>query len=85
MTQSANLSGPVGHGKVTCISIYGGENVDFGLGEGKGSVLWIENINDSAGLLNDFKEWFENPAYKKVWHNYGFDRQCSFYIFKLSM
>lgn len=66
--------GPVGHGKVTCISMFGGSEVDFGLGEGKGSVLWVENIYESAELLQLFKNWFEDTKYKKVWHNYGFDR-----------
>ena len=25
-------------------------------------------------MLQEFKEWFENPKHLKVWHNYGFDR-----------
>ena len=37
---------PCGHGKVICFSIYGGEDLDFGLGplEGrcKKSQLWID-------------------------------------------
>ena len=64
--------GPVGNGKVTCVSIYGGPEVDFG--DGPGSVLWIENIDNSANLLQEFKQWFEDDKYKKVWHHYGFDR-----------
>eukprot|EP01036_Dinobryon_divergens_P031325 gene31325-40700_t len=61
--------GPVGNGKVICISVYAGEDFDFGFG--KGHALWAE------GVLAEFKEWFENPNYKKVWHNYGFDRHCA--------
>lgn len=25
-------------------------------------------------VLEEFREFFENPVYKKCWHNYGFDR-----------
>ncbi len=73
-TEVANINlkevGPVGNGKVICISIYGGDHINFGTG----STLWIENIGDAAEVLQVFKGWFENPKYKKVWHNYGFDR-----------
>lgn len=68
--------GPVGNGAVTCISIYGGPDIDFG--DGPGSALWIENIDKSAGLIQEFKQWFEDEKYKKVWHNYGFDRHVMF-------
>ena len=64
--------GPVGNGKVTCVSIYGGPDVDFG--SGPGSALWIDNLDQSSGILHIFKDWFENSDVKKVWHNYGFDR-----------
>jgi len=66
--------GPVGNGYTTCVSIYSGPDFDYGLGEGKGTTLWIDNLDDSAGLLYEFKEWFEDPKHLKVWHNYGFDR-----------
>eukprot|EP00667_Euglena_gracilis_P001869 EG_transcript_1869 len=68
--------GPVGHGRVICISIYSGPNVDFG--EGPGKVLWVDNLDAAEGVLQEFKAWFEDPAYKKVWHNYGFDRHVLF-------
>ena len=64
--------GPVGNGRVTCVSIYGGPEVNFG--NGPGSVLWIDNLDQAAGVLRYFKDWFENPFMKKVWHNYGFDK-----------
>jgi len=60
--------GPVGNGKVTCVSIYGGPTVDFGTGDGKGSVLWVENIGKADGLLQLFKGWFEDPTRLKVGH-----------------
>ena len=68
--------GPVGNGHVVCVSIYGGPTVDFGAadGDGMGKALWIENLDESEGVLNIFKNWFENESIKKVWHNYGFDR-----------
>eukprot|EP01041_Mallomonas_annulata_P002582 gene2582-5051_t len=71
--------GPVGNGEVTCVSIYGGPSIDFGLGEGPGSALWIENIGDAQGLLKEvFQDWFADERYKKVWHNYGFDRHVMY-------
>jgi DNA polymerase I-like protein with 3'-5' exonuclease and polymerase domains len=66
--------GPVGNGYVTCASVYSGPDFDYGLGEGPGSCLWIDNLDDAAGILQEFKAWFENPRFLKVWHNYGFDR-----------
>jgi hypothetical protein len=79
-TEVANIDvktqGPVGNGNVICVSIYGGPTVDFGAGPG--SVLWIENMNQSTNLLQEFKPWFEDSRFKKVWHNYGFDRHVLF-------
>ena len=66
--------GPVGNGYVTCMSIYSGPDFDYGLGEKPGSVLWIDNLDDACGVLQEFKEWFEDEKHLKVWHNYGFDR-----------
>lgn len=76
---NVRVEGPIGNGVVTCISIYGGPSIDFGIqGGGKGHTIWVENINDSEGVLQEFKEWFEDENYKKVWHNYGFDRHVMF-------
>jgi 3'-5' exonuclease len=66
--------GPVGNGYCTCVSIYSGPNFDYGLGHGPGSTLWIDNLDDACGMIHEFKDWFESEQYKKVWHNYGFDR-----------
>lgn len=41
--------GPVGNGFVTCVSIFGGPDIDFGLGEGPGTALWIDNMNYDDG------------------------------------
>ena len=67
--------GPVGNGYVTCVSVYSGPDFDYGLGQGLGTTLWIENIDDAFGVLQEFKEWFESERFLKVFHNYGFDRQ----------
>jgi len=79
-TEVANIDlkqvGPVGNGDVICVSIYSGPDVDFG--EGKGKTLWIDNLDAAHGILQEFKAWFEDPAQKKVWHNYGFDRHVMF-------
>ena len=66
--------GPVGNGYVTCASIYSGPDFDYGLGDGPGTALWIDNLDDSFGVLQEFKEFFEDERYQTVWHNYGFDR-----------
>jgi len=66
--------GPVGNGYVTCVSIYSGPDFDYGLGDPPGSVLWIDNLDDACGVLQEFKDWFEDDRHLKVWHNYGFDR-----------
>jgi DNA polymerase-1 len=66
--------GPVGNGYVTCASIYSGPDFDYGLGDGPGTALWIDNLDDACGILQEFKPWFEDHTKLKVWHNYGFDR-----------
>mgnify|MGYP005841999163 CR=1 FL=1 len=66
--------GPVGNGFVSCVSIYSGPDFDYGLGNRPGTVLWIDNLDDACGILQEFKDWFENENHLKVWHNYGFDR-----------
>jgi SAP domain/3'-5' exonuclease len=66
--------GPVGNGYVTCVSIHSGPDFDYGLGDGPGTTLWIDNLDDAHGVLQEFKEWFEDDRFLKVWHNYGFDR-----------
>ena len=66
--------GPVGNGYCTCVSIYSGPNFDYGLGHGPGATLWIDNLDDACGILQEFKDWFQDERFLKVWHNYGFDR-----------
>ena len=74
--------GPVGHGYVTCLSVYSGPDFDYGLGAGegdgeqkqKGTMLWVDNLDDAHGILHEFQLWLEDETILKVWHNYGFDR-----------
>jgi len=68
--------GPVGHGHVTCVSIFSGPDVDYG--DGPGKALWIDNLDEADGVLQAFKAWFEDESQKKVWHNFGFDRHVMF-------
>jgi DNA polymerase I-like protein with 3'-5' exonuclease and polymerase domains len=68
-----SLQGPVGNGRVTCVSIYSKcFHGDFG--DGPGCALWIDNLGDAEGVLQEFKAWFEDDTVRKVWHNYSFDR-----------
>ncbi|CAE7230579.1 POLIA [Symbiodinium necroappetens] len=57
-------------GRVVCATAYCGDDVDFG----NGPRLLIDNAGQSQGLLPMFKGYFEDPQYKKVFHNYAFDR-----------
>lgn len=66
--------GPVGNGKVTCLSIYSGPEVDFG----NGPYVWVDNLDAAEGTLEYFREFLESTRVKKVWHNYSFDRHVLF-------
>lgn len=67
--------GPVGNGYVTCLSVYSGPDFDYGLNDqGPGTMLWVDNLDDACGILDEFKEWLEDEMVLKIWHNYGFDR-----------
>ena len=72
MDLDLSSQGPVGNGYVTCVSIYSGPDFDYG--EGPGTALWIDNLDDACGILQIFRPWFEDERFLKVWHNYGFDR-----------
>ncbi|ERN19576.1 DNA polymerase I A, chloroplastic [Amborella trichopoda] len=60
---------PVGNGEVICFSIYSGE-ADFGNGK---SCIWVDVLDGGRDMLMAFAPFFEDPAIKKVWHNYSFD------------
>ena len=51
--RACQVVGPVGHGKVTCVSIFSGPDVDYG--DGPGKALWIDNLDDADGVLQEFK------------------------------
>jgi DNA polymerase-1 len=71
-TMNVNIKeeSPFGHGTVICASAFIGPEVNFG----SGPKLFINNYGDSLGVLDVFKDYFEDPSIYKVWHNYGFDR-----------
>lgn len=61
---------PVNHGRIICSSCFAGPDVNFG----NGPRLFIDNYAQSEGVIQEFKSYFEDSKYLKVWHNYGFDR-----------
>jgi len=61
---------PVNHGRVVCATCYCGDDADFG----SGPRLFIDNSGPSEGLLDCFREYFEDPGFQKVFHNYSFER-----------
>jgi DNA polymerase-1 len=69
------LNSPVTHGKIICFSCFAGPDLDFG----NGPRLFIDNYGECENIVNEFKEYFENPQYLKVWHNYGFDRHIFYH------
>lgn len=70
MDINPKIQSPVGNGKVICLSIYCGPDINFG----NGPYLWIDNYDKSNDILLYFKEYLENPKILKIWHNYSFDR-----------
>jgi DNA polymerase I-like protein with 3'-5' exonuclease and polymerase domains len=64
--------GPVENGRVICVSIYAGPDVDIGGGQGK--ALWVDNMDAAQDVLLEIKPFLESEEHRKVWHNYGFDR-----------
>ena len=63
--------GPVGHGVVTCFTVYSGPEGRFDDGE-PGKALWVETVDDA--IFNVFVPWLESAKAKKIYHNYAFDR-----------
>ncbi|EES11511.2 hypothetical protein BDA96_06G255600 [Sorghum bicolor] len=64
---------PVGHGKVTCFSIYSGTKgaeADFGNGK---TCIWVDVLDGGPDVLMEFAPFFEDSSIRKVWHNYSFD------------
>ncbi|CAL5025194.1 unnamed protein product [Urochloa decumbens] len=64
---------PVGHGKVTCFSIYSGTSgaeADFGNGK---TCIWVDVLDGGRDVLMEFAPFFEDSSIRKVWHNYSFD------------
>ena len=54
---------PVGHGRITCFSIYCGPTSNFGDGK---NCLWIDVLDGGEDVLLAFKPYFEDPSIMKV-------------------
>ena len=54
---------PVGHGEITCFSIYCGSQADFGRGK---SCIWVDVLDGGRTVLMEFAPFFEDPSIKKV-------------------
>jgi len=54
---------PVGHGRITCFSIYCGPSANFGDGK---SRLWVDVLDGEQDVLKVFKPYFEDPRINKV-------------------
>mmetsp|Transcript_4244 Transcript_4244/g.6316 ORF Transcript_4244/g.6316 Transcript_4244/m.6316 type:complete len:828 (-) Transcript_4244:169-2652(-) len=65
---------PIGQGYVTCVTIFCGDDIDFG----NGPKLFVDNLDEAEGILMLFKKYLEDKRIKKVWHNYAFDRHVLF-------
>ncbi|KAM0917142.1 hypothetical protein ACQ4PT_009698 [Festuca glaucescens] len=64
---------PVGHGDITCFSIYSASSdaeADFGNGK---TCIWVDVLDGERDVLMEFVPFFEDPSIRKVWHNYSFD------------
>ena len=68
---------PVGHGRVTCFSVYCGPDVNFSSTPGSGkpkTLLWVDTMKLGDEGWDIFRPYFESPEVFKAWHNYSFDR-----------
>ena len=62
---------PVGHGRVTAITVYAGGDVDFG----DGPRLFIDCLDSTDGtdMFRVFGAYLANRSIRKVFHNFSFD------------
>lgn len=65
---------PVGNGRVVSAQLYCGPDAPFE----DGPRVFIDNFADASGVLAEFREYFADRRFKKVWFNYGFDRHVLF-------
>ena len=59
---------PVGHGKVTCFSVYCGPQMDFGSGKAR---LWVDVLKGGREVLHAFKPYLESETILKVRQAHG--------------
>lgn len=57
---------PVGHGKVTCFSIYpGSKGAEADFGNGK-TCIWVDVLDGGPDVLVEFAPFFEDSSIRKV-------------------
>ncbi|KAF4652416.1 hypothetical protein FOL47_011093 [Perkinsus chesapeaki] len=56
-------------GELLCLTAYAGGGIDFG----SGPLLFVDCKGPSRHVLDLFKEYFEDPNKKKVFHNFATD------------
>jgi DNA polymerase-1 len=54
---------PVGHGRITCFSVYCGPEMDFGDGKKR---LWVDVLKGGREVLHAFKPYLESDTILKV-------------------
>jgi hypothetical protein len=57
---------PVGHGDITCFSIYSASSdaeADFGNGK---TCIWVDVLDGEKDVLMEFVPFFEDPSIRKV-------------------
>jgi hypothetical protein len=54
---------PVGHGRITCFSVYAGPELDFG---NKQHRLWVDVLKGGPEVMNAFKPYLESEDILKV-------------------
>ena len=54
---------PVGHGRITCFSVYCGPEMDFGGGKRR---LWVDVLKGGREVLHAFKPYLESETILKA-------------------
>ncbi len=76
---------PIGHGRVICLSVYCGRDVDFSAcsthslnkstDSERSTCLWVDTMGEEAdAILEEFRRFLEDETRRKCWHNYSFDK-----------
>lgn len=79
------VESPVGKGRVVCLSVYCGPEVNFSecgqmllMSGEEGEVvccLWADTMGpEGDGVMQEFKRFLEEESCLKCWHNYSYDK-----------